>query len=57
MTLFHRFSLRSRAAIACLAVLVIALYWSIPRRADPRTFDPAKMAVLETAMWRDYDVA
>lgn len=54
MALFHRCSLRSRAAIACLAVLGIALYWSIPRRADLRTFDPAKMAVLETAMWRDY---
>lgn len=41
-------------AVACLVLLAVALYWSIPRRADLRTFDPAKMAVLETAMWRDY---
>jgi len=54
MTLFHRFSLRGRALVACLVLLGIALYWSIPRKADLRTFDPAKMAVLETAMWRDY---
>jgi hypothetical protein len=55
MALFHRFGWRGRAAIACLAILGIALYWSIPRRADLRTFDAAKMAVLETAMWRDYN--
>lgn len=54
MALFHRFSWRSKAAIACVAALAIALYWSIPRKADLRTFDPARMAALETAMWRDY---
>jgi hypothetical protein len=54
MALFHRFIWRRNAAIVCLAVLAIALYWSIPRKADLRTFDPARMAVLETAMWRDY---
>lgn len=54
MALFHRFSLRGRAVVACLVLLGIALYWSIPRKANLRTFDPARMAVLETAMWRDY---
>jgi hypothetical protein len=54
MALFHRFSRWSKAAGACLAVLAIALYCGIPRKANLRAFDPAKMAVLETAMWRDY---
>jgi hypothetical protein len=31
-----------------------AAYAVIPRRADLRAFDPAEMARLETAMWRDY---
>ncbi len=54
MTWFDRLSSRGRVAIAALALVGVALYWSIPRKADLRTFDPAKMAVLETAMWRDY---
>jgi hypothetical protein len=54
MALFLRFSWRGRAVVACLALLGIGLYWSIPRKADLRSFDPATMAVLETAMWRDY---
>jgi hypothetical protein len=54
MALLQRFRLRGRAVVACLVLLGIALYWSIPRKADLRSFDPAKMAVLETAMWRDY---
>ena len=39
--------------IAAGAVLVAA-YAAIPRHADLRAFDPAEMARLETAMWRDY---
>ncbi|MBH5371792.1 hypothetical protein [Bradyrhizobium glycinis] len=38
------------AAVAALAVG----YAAIPRQADLRAFDPAEMARLETAMWRDY---
>ncbi|QQN61329.1 hypothetical protein JIR23_16810 [Bradyrhizobium diazoefficiens] len=38
------------AAAAALA----AAYAVIPRQADLRAFDPAEMARLETAMWRDY---
>ncbi len=39
-----------------LAVSVAALvgYACWPRKADLRVFDPAAMARLETAMWRDY---
>ncbi|QOG18909.1 MULTISPECIES: hypothetical protein [Bradyrhizobium] len=39
------------------AVIVSALlagYVAWPRHADLRAFDPAEMARLETAMWRDY---
>src|SRR5260221_13522446 len=54
MAWVHRFGWRNRAALACLVAVGIALYWSIPRKADLRTFDAAEMAVLETAMWRDY---
>ncbi|MDA9506056.1 hypothetical protein XI09_15730 [Bradyrhizobium sp. CCBAU 11386] len=39
--------------IAAAAALVAA-YAVIPRHADLRAFDPAEMARLETAMWRDY---
>lgn len=38
---------------AAVAMLVAA-YAGIPREADLRAFDPAEMARLETAMWRDY---
>lgn len=38
---------------AAAAGLVTA-YAGIPRQADLRAFDPAEMARLETAMWRDY---
>lgn len=37
-----------------LAVALILAYAAVPRRADLRAFDPAGMARLETAMWRDY---
>jgi len=36
-------------------VLAVAIAYAVaPRRADLRRFDPAGMARLETAMWRDY---
>ncbi|MDN5002002.1 hypothetical protein ACFQZO_14005 [Bradyrhizobium sp. GCM10027634] len=38
------------AAVAAL----VAAYVAMPRQADLRAFDPAEMARLETAMWRDY---
>jgi hypothetical protein len=38
--------------ISAIAVAGIYLCW--PRKADLRAFDPAEMARLETAMWRDY---
>lgn len=38
------------AAVAAL----VAAYAVMPRQADLRAFDPAEMARLETAMWRDY---
>jgi hypothetical protein len=44
---------------AILLILVSAIgaagiYLCWPRKADLRAFDPAEMARLETAMWRDY---
>jgi hypothetical protein len=35
-------------------VVLVAAYAAWPRKADLRAFDPAEMARLETAMWRDY---
>ena len=46
-----------RSAVAltlALAIGVLGLYTCWPRPADLRGFDPAAMARLETAMWRDY---
>jgi hypothetical protein len=37
-----------------LIVLAAAAWGGWPRRADLRAFEPAEMARLETAMWRDY---
>ncbi|MBR0780097.1 hypothetical protein [Bradyrhizobium iriomotense] len=39
--------------LGAAAALAVA-YAVIPRHADLRAFDPAEMARLETAMWRDY---
>jgi hypothetical protein len=45
----------SRKWIILLVVLALAaLGFCWPRKADLRAFDPAGMARLETAMWRDY---
>jgi hypothetical protein len=45
-----------RTVIFTLALLLgaIAVYASWPRKADLRAFEPAEIARLETAMWRDY---
>jgi len=41
-------------ATVLAAVLLLAAFACWPRKADLRVFDPAGMARLETAMWRDY---
>ena len=45
-----------RTVILTLALLfgAIGAYASWPRQADLRGFEPAEIARLETAMWRDY---
>jgi hypothetical protein len=48
--MFARKMILGTAAAAAL----VAAYAVIPRHADLRVFDPAEMARLETAMWRDY---
>jgi len=45
---------KSLLAIVVIATLLVAAFACWPRRADLRAFDPAGMARLETAMWRDY---
>jgi hypothetical protein len=47
--------LRTRIAGTVLALgLALGAYAGWPRRADLREFDPARVARLETDMWRDY---
>ena len=45
-----------RTVIFALALVVVAsgAYAAWPRHADLRGFEPAEIAGLETAMWRDY---
>jgi len=45
-----------RTVVFTLALLfgAVAAYGSWPRKADLRAFEPAEIARLETAMWRDY---
>ena len=45
---------KSVLAIVLAAILLLAAFACWPRKADLRAFDPAGMARLETAMWRDY---
>ncbi len=46
---------RRRLWIGMLLIVLAAAAWGgWPRRADLRAFEPAEMARLETAMWRDY---
>jgi hypothetical protein len=45
---------RTIILIGALAVAAAACYGGWPRAADLRAFEPAGMARLETAMWRDY---
>jgi hypothetical protein len=40
--------------VLALAIGIVGIYACSPRKADLRAFDPAEMARLETAMWRDY---
>jgi hypothetical protein len=47
-------STRKTILAALAAAVLVAAYAIIPRHADLRAFDPAGMARLETAMWRDY---
>src|SRR5882757_1145510 len=45
---------RTILVILMSAIAVVGVYLCWPRKADLRAFDPAGMARLETAMWRDY---
>ena len=45
---------RTIISIVLLAVAAAGVYGFWPRKPDLRGFDPAGMARLETAMWRDY---
>jgi hypothetical protein len=45
---------RTILVILMSAIAVAGIYLCWPRKADLRAFDPAGMAQLETAMWRDY---
>ncbi len=47
-------SVRKIMLSGAIAAALMAAYAGIPRQADLRAFDPAQMARLETAMWRDY---
>src|ERR1700682_12772 len=40
--------------VLLLAIAAAGIYACWPRKADLPGFDPAAMARLETAMWRDY---
>jgi hypothetical protein len=40
--------------VLALVIGATGIYLCWPRNADLRAFDPAAMARLETAMWRDY---
>lgn len=45
---------KSVSATVLAVILLLAAFACWPRKADLRAFDPAGMARLETAMWRDY---
>ena len=47
-------SRRTVSLMLALATLGLGAYACWPRKADLRSFDPAAMARLEAAMWRDY---
>lgn len=47
-------SLRKMGIGVAISLALVAAYAVVPRQADLRAFDPAEMARLETAMWRDY---
>jgi hypothetical protein len=41
-------------SMGAITLVAVAIYAGFPRQVDLRAFDPAEMARLETAMWRDY---
>jgi hypothetical protein len=45
---------RAIILVLAAAIAAVGIYTGWPRKADLRAFDPAGMAQLETAMWRDY---
>jgi hypothetical protein len=45
---------RTFLVILVSAITAAGIFLCWPRKADLRVFDPAEMARLETAMWRDY---
>ena len=45
---------RKMMVAVALVAAAVAAYAGMPRKADLRAFDAAEMALLETAMWRDY---
>lgn len=45
---------RTILVILMSAITAAGIYLCWPRKPDLRAFDPAEMAQLETAMWRDY---
>jgi hypothetical protein len=53
---FQMAIMNRRTVILALALLfgAIGAYAAWPRKADLRAFEPAAIARLETAMWRDY---
>jgi hypothetical protein len=50
----RRMNRRRIILVSALAIAAAAAFVGWPRAADLRAFDPAEMARLETAMWRDY---
>lgn len=50
----HRRTVRSALALAAVLLGGLVGYAAWPRHADLRAFEPAEIARLETAMWRDY---
>jgi hypothetical protein len=50
----HRRTVRPALALAAVLLGGLVAYAAWPRHADLRAFEPAEIAGLETAMWRDY---
>ena len=50
----NRRTVRPTFALAAVLLGGLVAYAAWPRHADLRAFEPAEIARLETAMWRDY---